>query len=185
MATFDALQAAIALFEESQRQQRRNAQVLEQLERCVHEYAALTHAIPVTVSAKLNEVLPNAASVAAAQIAANWTDANKHADRATQAYEKAIRLSPLISFGLAALAILIVAGTTTFVVSRYVPDGTTITMLRMEEAELRTKIAVYKKFDSLVQPEECTDTRGRPHICIAINDKIKLNKKGYRAIRNR
>lgn len=179
MAKWDDLQAIIALFEEGQRQQQRTDEVLAQLEHATRQYAATTQALPVAIGQKLNANLAAAGTGAAKAIAANWTAANEHADKATKAYARAVRFDSLRVFGMTTAALLAI----TFFAWSKMPDPGTITALRNEEAALRARIAAYEQLDARAQPQSCVDQHGKAHLCIAVDERIVLKKKGFRAIR--
>lgn len=185
MNEWNPLQAAIALFEESERQHKRNSELLNRLNNAAARYEAAAALMPAQIAKQLNEVLADAASNAAKQIASKWTAANEHADRASVAYAKAAHMAPWHVFLLAALGMVVASGAMIFIAFRIVPNPDTVIAWRMEEANLRARVDLLEKRGGNTRLAYCNDSRGRQHLCIAVDETMKTNLNGYRIIRGR
>ncbi|MFM2089289.1 MAG: hypothetical protein RLZZ237_4158, partial [Pseudomonadota bacterium] len=82
---WNPLQAAYSLNEAAKRQQIQTDALLSELRQLLCSYQQTLAVLPGKIEQGVNRALPNAAETAAKSIASNWTDANEHAEAATQA----------------------------------------------------------------------------------------------------
>lgn len=175
--------AAAAVFEESARQQRATKEVLTAISATIRHFQAQTDALPHQVLKSVDQALPAAAGKAASSIASKWTDANKHADKATKAYQEALRWSPWKIAGMAMFCTLCGIFGMVVTARSVLPQADVVAALRIEEANLRQKIQQLTGNGGFANVVICYDTRNRKRLCVQIDESARVPNKGYRVIK--
>lgn len=183
MKEWDPLASAVAIFEETKRQQRQTEGMLRELATTTARIEQLSRTLPETLSKEVGKAIPSAADVASALMTTNWAEANKNADIAANRYERAIRFSSRRIAGLALGCTFLGAGSMVVIGLWVLPSGETSARLKLEAEEYKSKIAAMRKHGGDAALDYCTDSKGRKRLCIQVDESVKSNRKGYRIIK--
>lgn len=140
--------------------------------------------LPAAVSAKVDATMPKIAGDAAKMIASEWTDANEHAEKATEAYReatadarKAVFTWAGTLFGALALVILIL-------VFWILPNSKELAGMQAEKAQLEFTLGQLTKQGARANVVPCLDANGHDRLCVQIDESARVPKglqviKGY------
>ncbi|XLZ71474.1 hypothetical protein ABT364_05760 [Massilia sp. SR12] len=182
---FDPLKAAYRLNEATEIQQEQIAALILELQQVATRYGDTLDKLPAQIAKGVNRALPEAAETAAKRIAANWKQANEHADKATIAYARAKRAAPWLLFGSIAAGTLFVLGLGTFIALKVLPNAGQIAKLETEVQSLRATIAELEKKGGRTPLAYCNDMQGQTHLCVRVDETRQSDVPGYRIVYNR
>jgi hypothetical protein len=138
--------------------------------------------LPSVMARDLEEKLPQAADKAALTIASRWTEANKHAERATEAYKKATDLARKAIYGGAAIMLMIMAAGIIFLGKWVLPSLDQLAQKRLEIAQMEQTINQLTKKGGRANVIPCSDIQGHPRLCVQVDDSVKTATRGLRVI---
>ncbi len=179
---WDPLKAAYTLYETTIRQQKQNDALLRDLQALAHRYELAVNALPAKVAEGVNQGLPQAATLAAERIAANWTEANAHAEAATAAYVKAEKIAPWLLFGAIGIGTLFVALLGIYVSQRMLPNAQQIADLQIKQQTLLANIQALEQRGGSASLAYCHGPSRKQELCILVDANTKTNLPGYRII---
>lgn len=176
------VQVASALLDEAERQQAVVAELIKRLDRAVTGLEKSKEQLPAALAHQVNAKLSEAARQAAAEIASNWTEANTHAQRATQAYRDEASWAPrkIMLINLAAIVLGVLAMVA--VAWCFLPDEGRLLQLRAEQAQLEENIRLLEARGGKAQVRSCLDTKGKAHVCVRVQDSPTYGD-GFRIVR--
>lgn len=176
------IQVASALLDEAQRQQAAVADLIKRLDRAVAGIEKSKEQLPTALANQVNAKLAEAARQAAVAIASNWTEANTHAQRATQAYRREATWAPRKIMAINLAAILLGVAAMVAVAWRFMPNEDYLAQLRADQAGLEENVRRLEGLGGRAQVAPCRDAKGKMQVCVRVQE-APMFKEGYRIIR--
>jgi hypothetical protein len=163
------------IYESALRNQGSIKSALGDLNSAIDAMQNATNELPDELSSSVNKQISSAVESASREIIKKHTEANVQAERAYEAYDKAVRWSFMRIFGVALVLFVVILAATIIgmiiVVERWLPDAREVQALRMEQAELERVVANLAQQGGRADLTTCK-LNGKPRLCIRTDENV-------------